>query len=263
MTPLDHAHAAMQSAPDDQAAALRFYRLLADTPLMLLLNHEPDGTRIDPRVFDLEAGPVLLAFDSAERMAALGDGPLAYAELPGRVIAQQLAGQGVSLGLNFGSDAPSETLLPPDALDWLAEMVDQPPLEQVQAVPESYHTPRDLPEALIDALNFTFAAGPGLARAAYLTGVRYDDGRVGHLLAILDAHPEARDPLAQAVAQAIGFSGLDAAQIDVTFLDGADPAARGIIHAGVLFEFPPAAEAPMVAAATAPGTDPDRPPRLR
>lgn len=263
MTPLDHAHAAMQAEPGDEAAALRFYRLLADTPLMLLLEREPQDTRIDPRVFDLEAGPVLLAFDSADRMAALGDAPLAYAELPGRVIVAQLAGQGVSLGLNFGSQAPSEILLPPEALDWLAEMVATPLPEEVEAVPESFFTPRDLPAALTEALNFTFGSAAGLARAAYLAGVRYDDGRVGHILAILDAHPDAQAPLAQAVAQAIGFTGLDAAEIDVTFLTGTDPAARGILRSGILFEFPPEPLEEPAAAPAAPGSDPDRPPRLR
>jgi len=263
MTPLDHAHAAMQADPADEAAALQFYRLLADTPLMLLLNSEPEGTRIDPRVFDLEAGPVLLAFDTADRMAAISDAPLAYAELPGRVIVQQLAGQGVSLGLNFGSDAPSETLLPPEALDWLAEMVAAPALHEVQAMPESFFIPRDLPAALTEALNFTVGAAPGLARAAYLTGVRYDDGRVGHMLAILDAYPEAREALAHAVAQAVGFSGLEAAEIDVTFLDSTDRGARDIVRSGVMFEFPAEQAEQAAQVPQAPGTDPDRPPILR
>lgn len=263
MTPLDHAHAAMQADPSDESAGLRFYRLLADTPLLLLLNAEPEDSRIDPRVFDLETGPVLLAFDTADRMAALADGPLAYAELPGRVIVQQLAGQGVSLGLNFGSDAASETLLPPEAVEWLAQMVAAPALHEVQAVPESVHAPRNLPSALIEALALTVAAAPGLARAAYLVGVRYGDGRSGHMLAILDAYPDAAEPLAQAVAQAIGFSGLEAAEIDVTFLASADPAARGIIQTGLVFEFPPRPVEAPVAAPAAPGSDPDKPPRLR
>ncbi len=267
MTPLDLAHAAMTADPDDADAALRFYRLLADTPLLLLLEREPEGFRIDPKVFDLEAGPVLLAFDSAERMAAMGQGPSAYAELPGRVIAGQLAGKGVSLGLNFGSDAASETLLPPEALDWLAGMVDIPAPEAIEARPESFFTPRDLPVGLHQALAFTFDAAPGLARAAYLTGVRYDDGRVGHMLAILDAHPAAQDPLARAVTEAMGFSGLDAGEIDVTFIDSADQAARAVVRSGILFEFPPAPEPepqpdhPIPRAA--PGSDPDRPPKLR
>jgi hypothetical protein len=263
MTPLDHAHAEMQADPDDERAALRFYRLLTDTPLLLLLDREPVAENIEPRVFDLETGPVLLAFDSADRMAALADGPLAYAELPGRVIVAQMAGQGVGLGLNFGSDAPSETLLPPEAVEWLAQMVAAPALEEVQAVPQGFFVPRNLPGALMDALTLTVAAAPGLARVAYLVGVRYGDGRVGHMLAILDAYPEARAPLAQAVAQAIGFSGLEAAEIDVTFLDGADPAVRGIAGAGVMFEFPPERVAASAAVPAAPGSDPDKPPRLR
>jgi len=266
ITALDHAHAAMQADPGDQAAALRFYRLLADTPLLLLLEREAEDESIAPRVFDLEAGPVLLAFDTADRMAALADGPLAYAELPGRVIVAQMAGQGVALGLNFGSDAASETLLPPEAVAWLAQMVAAPALEEVQAVPESFFAPRNLPGALLEALTLTVAAAPGLARAAWLVGVRYGGGRAGHMLAILDAYPDAAAPLAQAVAQAIGFSGLEAAEIDVTFLDSADPAVRAIMRVGVVFAFPPKPEAAPVATPTAPaapGSDPDKPPRLR
>ena len=263
MTPLDLAHAAMQADPGDQVAALRFYRLLADSPLLLLLAREAEGGTIDPRVFDLDGGPVLLAFDSAERMAALADGPVAYAELPGRVIVQQMAGRGLALGLNFGSEAASETLLPPEALAWLAGMVAAPAVRPVEAMPESFHAPGVLPEALIEALAGTVAAAPGLARAAFLVGVRYGGGRAGHMLAVLDADPAAAEPLAQAVAQAIGFSGLEAAEIDVTFLDSADPAVRGIVAVGVEFAFPPAPVADAAALPAAPGSDPDRPPKLR
>ena len=263
-TPLDLAHAAMQADPGDAQAGLRFHRLLTDTPLLLLLEREPQDETLAPQVFDLETGPVVLVFDLSDRMAALADGPVAYAELPGRVIVAQLAGQGVALGLNLGSGAASETLLPPEAVDWLAQMVAAPALHQTEAVPESFFAPRNLPTALTEALAVTVAGAPGLARAAHLTGVRYGDGRVGHMFAVLDAHPDARAPLAQAVAQAIGFSGLEAAEIDVTFLDSADPAVRRIVAVGVAFAFPPARNAdPARTADTAPGSDPDRPPRLR
>lgn len=263
MTPLDHAYAAMQADPSDEAAGLRFYRLLADTPLLLLLEREAEDEVLAPRVFELETGPVLLAFDQADRMAALADGPVAYAELPGRVIAAQMAGQGLALGLNFGSDAPSETLLPPEALEWLAQMVAAPVLAEVEAVPESFHAPQGLPDALLEALAVTVGSAPGLARAAWLVGVRYGGGRAGHMLAVLDARLEAAAPLAQAVAQAIGFSGLDAAEIDVTFLDSNDRAVRGIVAVGVEFAFPAAREPEIPEAPKPPGSDPDRPPKLR
>ena len=42
-TALDLAHAAMDAAPEDNAARLRFYHRLADSELFLLLSAEPDG----------------------------------------------------------------------------------------------------------------------------------------------------------------------------------------------------------------------------
>jgi hypothetical protein len=169
-SPLDRAQAARLTAPDDAAAEGAFYRLLADAALFLLLEAEAEGEVLTPRVFDLEAGPVLLAFDSEERLAMLGDAPLPYATLPGRVIAAQMAGQGISLGLNLGTGAVSEMLLPPEALDWLLERLAGTP-QEVAAAPESFHAPR-VPETLIQALRDNLAAQPGLAQAAFLAGVR-------------------------------------------------------------------------------------------
>ena len=40
ITPLDSAHAAMQAAPDDDTARLRFYERLADGELFVLLSQE-------------------------------------------------------------------------------------------------------------------------------------------------------------------------------------------------------------------------------
>ena len=102
---------------------------------------------INPKVFDLEDGPVVLAYDSDDRLAVMGTGPLPYAALPGRIIAQHLAGQGVALGLNFGSGAPSEVMLPPEAMRWLAEMLDSQPV-QLEAQPEAFFAPQGLPAAL-------------------------------------------------------------------------------------------------------------------
>ncbi len=70
MTILDTAFAAMTAAPEDAALRLRFYERLADAELMLLLERPADGDRIAPRTFPLEDGPVVLAFDTEERLAA-------------------------------------------------------------------------------------------------------------------------------------------------------------------------------------------------
>ena len=59
-TALDLAHAAMQAAPDDAAARLRYYERLADGELFMLLAAEVEGDNLVPKVFDLEGGPVVL-----------------------------------------------------------------------------------------------------------------------------------------------------------------------------------------------------------
>ena len=258
MQSLDQAYGEMQAG--DAAAGLRFYRLLADATLFLLLEREAEGARVDPRVFDLPDGPVLLAYDSEERLAALGQGPLPYAALPGRLIAQQMLGQGLSLGLNFGSGAASEVLLPPEALRWLCEMLEAKPLE-VEATPAQFYAPRGMPDALSDALRFTLGGAAGLARAAFLAGVRYSDGRLGHMLAVIDALPAAEEALARALGEALVFSGLDAGELDVTFLASGDAVVAELARVAVVFEVPERAVEAAVERA-APGMD-GKPPRLR
>ncbi|MFC3180119.1 SseB family protein [Cypionkella sinensis] len=258
MRDLDQAYAAMQAG--DEAAGLRFYRLLADATLFLLLEREAEGSRVDPRVFDLAEGPVLLAFDSEDRLAVMGDGPLPYAALPGRLIAQQMLGQGLSLGLNLGTGAASEVLLPPEALRWLCEMLDATPAE-VEAVPSQFFAPQGLPDALSDALTFTLGGAAGLARAALLAGVRYSDGRLGHMLAVIDAVSGAEEALARALGEALVFSGLEAGELDVTFLAAGDAAVAELARVAVVFEVPErVAEAKAERAAPGMG---DQPPRLR
>ncbi|WP_054006149.1 SseB family protein [Cypionkella psychrotolerans] len=263
MQSLDQAYGAMQAG--DASAGLRFYRLLADATLFLLLEREAEGERVDPRVFDLPDGPVLLAYDSEERLAVFGQGPqsgagLPYAALPGRLIAQQMLGQGLSLGLNFGTGAASEVLLPPEALRWLCEMLEAAPVE-VEATPVQFFAPKGLPEALSDALTFTLGGAAGLARAALLSGVRYSDGRLGHMLAVIDAAPGAEEALARALSEALVFSGLEAGELDVTFLSSGDAAVVELARVAIVFEVPELVAQAAVERA-APGMD-GKPPRLR
>ena len=260
----DQAYAAMQAG--DESAGLRFYRLLADATLFLLLEREAEGERVDPRVFDLPDGPVLLAYDSEERLAVFGQGPqtgsgLPYAALPGRLIAQQMLGQGLSLGLNFGTGAASEVLLPPEALRWLCEMLEVAPIE-VEATPAQFFAPKGLPGPLSDALTFTLGGAAGLAQAALLAGVRYSDGRLGHMLAVIDARPGAEEALARALSEALVFSGLEAGELDVAFLASSDVAVAELARVAVVFEVPELVVQAAVERA-APGMDAAKPPRLR
>jgi len=258
ITLLDAAHAAVSANPEDETARLRFYERLADGELFLLLEREATGEVLDPRVFDLESGPVVLVFDREERLAEFSGGIAPYAALPGRVVAAMLKGQGIGLGVNLGV-APSEMLLPPEALDWLADALEGRP-EEAEAMPRRFLAP-SVPEVLLAGLDAKLARAGGLAASAMLCGVIYGDGRRGHVLALLGAAEGAEGPLARAVREALVFSGIEAGELDVVFLSPGDPAAEAMERAGVRFDLalPEVEEAkPM-----APGSDPAKPPRLR
>lgn len=259
---LDEAHAALSADPGNEAALLRFYDRLADGELYLLLEREAAGDTLDPKVFDLESGPVVLVFDREERLAEFTGGIAPWAALPGRVIAGLLRGQGIGLGVNLGV-APSEMLLPPEAMDWLSEALDPAP-EEALGRPARFFAPA-VPADLGRALEDKFASARGLAQAALLTGVEYDDGRRGHLLAFIGAKPEAEAALARAVQEALIFSGLDAAALDVAFFGPDDKALAAIAPGAQHFDLPepeaPVAEERPVPAG--PGMNPEKPPYLR
>lgn len=257
-TPLDTAHAAMEAAPEDAGARLRFYEVLAASELCLLLAREAEGDEIDPAIFEPEGKPCVLAFDREERLAEFAEGPAPYAALSGRALADMLADAGIGLGVNLGV-APSAILLPAEAVDWLAGMLRGAP-EEIAARPEAFLVPKGLPETMLRALDARLASLAGLAEGAWLVAVRYEGGGRGHLLGFVGAAPRSEAALARAVSEVLAFSGLEAAALDVGFFAADDPAVTRMSACGLRFDLPAPAEA---APRAAPGSDPDRPPRLR
>jgi len=260
MTPLDHAHAAMEAAPADDAARLRFYDRLAGSELFLLLEDEADGDRIRPQVFPVEGQNFVLVFDREERLTEFVGAQAPYAALSGRRLAEMLVGQGIGLGLNLGV-APSSILIEAGSVDWLAETLSEAP-EEVEERAQEITAPGGLPEALLSALDARLAAAEGMARMAYLVGTVYAGGRRGHLMAFVDPLPGAEPALARAVAAALTFSGIEAGTLDVGFFRAADPVAARLARVGLRFDLPEAPKSEPVAG-TAPGMNPDAPPRLR
>lgn len=254
MTDLDRAQEAANAATaDGDAARLAFFRLLANTPLFVLLEREAGGEVLEPRIFALEEGQVVLAFDREERLAAMGDGPLPYAELPGRVLARLLAAEGLGLGLNLGSGAASEMLLPVTAMRWLEEML----VPQAEVVIDVFGplTPPDaglvaMVTRILDRAPPTWA---GLARSAQVYG-RGDGG----LVVIAGAEPEAETALATAFSEALRFADLGGLVVDFTFAEG-----RSLPRCGVQVDWPEAPEVPPPKPPFAPGMSRDKPPILR
>lgn len=259
-TPIDRAHAAMEAAPQDDAARLRFYERLADAELFLLLFDEPEGANIRPQVFDTDDGRFILVFDREERLADFAQETVPYVAMSGRTVVEMMAGQGIGLGVNL-SVAPSSILLPAQAIDWLAGTLQQRP-QEVEARPQEIIPPSGLPEAVLTALDSKLAAAGGLAKVVYLVGVRYEGDAQSHMLAFVDPAPGAEGALAQAAGEALTFSGIEAGAIDVAFFDATDPMAATLARVGLRFDLPEAevmAETP----GANPGMDPSKPPKLR
>ena len=258
-TLLDQAWEACEAAPEDSTVRLHYYGRLVDSELVLLLDHEAEGEKISPKVFDLEEGPIVLAFDSEARLTEFTGLPAPYAAMPGRALVEMLAGQGLGLGLNLGV-APSSRLLPPEILIWLAQMIAERPEELTSRV-VGLQAPKGLPEALLIALDQRLARMEGLAQMAYLVGVEYETGTRGHMLAFIDPAPGAEAALARAVQSALSFSGVEAGLLDVTFLAANEPRAADCARVGLRFDLPqPTTRSSLP---KAPGSDPARPPRLR
>ncbi len=253
---LDTSYQAMEAG--GEAEAFAFWRAFADAELFLVLEAEPVGAAIAPRVFDLSSGPLLLVFDSEERLATLSPEPVPYAALPGRVIARQLTGQGLGLGLNLGSGAASETILPPASVDWLAAMLDQAAPEEKSARITRMGAP-GLTRGLAGALAGLLPPGSLAALAA----VEYEGGARGHALAVAGLEPAREEGFARAVTEVLAFSGLDAAAVDLIFVAPDAPLLRRMAEAGQGFAGPEAPPRSPVAPGAAPGMDRDKPPKLR
>ena len=257
-TPLDTSFTRMQAGGDPER--LQYYAALADTQLYLLLEREAGGSDIEPRLLEVDGQNAVAAFDSPDRLAAFAQDTASYAVLPGRILAQLLAPQGLVLAINLG--AASEVILPTHALGWLTDTLDSPDPESFKARIVAILPLADMPDILLEALGARLVASGGLAHEALLAAVEYEGGQTGHVLALIGAEARAETALARAVAEALAFSGLDTGYLDVVFLPPEAPIIERMRKHGRRFEIP-APQAPDIAPLSPPGSDPAKPPRLR
>ncbi|MEH6835413.1 MULTISPECIES: SseB family protein [Falsihalocynthiibacter] len=259
-TPLDVAYAAMLSTPESDTARLPYFERLADSELFLLLEREADADKISPELFETEEGRFVLAFDREERLVDFTGHAAPYVALSGRIIAHMVVEQGIGLGVNLGVEG-GENLLDSEALGWLLQTLDHKP-EEVEDVPQELNPPKGLPDVLLGALDRKLPSAVGLATSAHLAAVTYKSGRRGHLLAFLDAKLGAEEALANAVSEALTFSGIEAGELDVVFVGRDDELTAPLLRVALSFDLPQPERAEAVEIA-APGSDPSKPPILR
>jgi hypothetical protein len=262
MTPLDLAHADITARPLDDAARLRFYGLLADAELIVLVSGESGEAALTPRQFDLEDGPVILVFDTEDRLTDFTGEVAPYLAMPGRLVMGQLAGQGVGLGLNLGV-APSAILLPPQVVDWLAETVSSAADYVVAARPVQFHPPVDFPLTTLAALDRSFDRIAGMADYALLSLAENGQCQTRPLLAVIGADPARHDVLARMISETVAFSGQPDWMPDVVFLGDADTLVASMVDVAHRFDMPTKNPTAPNSAPAAPGMDPARPPILR
>jgi hypothetical protein len=251
-TPIDAAHAALAAAGEDAGLRMAFYGQVLAAEFHVVLEAEPEGDAVRPLVLETGEARLVLAFDLPERMAAFLDAPRDYIALAGRSLVAMLAGQGLGIALN-PDVAPSASVIPPEAVNWLAGTVAGTELRRARVT--AFRRPAGVPAALVTAIEARIGAYGERVEAAYLAAAEHEDGGEGLVLA-LEGVPEAAEArVAAAIDEAVRFSGLEGVRLDVHFPRPATLAR--IARIALAFRPGPGAAAP----APDPASDP--PPRLR
>ena len=222
MTALDDlATVSFHDAPS--ALRARMLSRLADTELFVALTRDPEGDEIELRTFPLDETPVALACDAEDRLAGFMGGPVAYAALPGRVLADLLRRQGTGLLVNPGH--PSEMLLDAGLLDWLAGALSSAPTADEARLRLTAPAPVTV-KALVQPLSERLADMRGLIAGAALVGVGGEaDGPASHLLLIAGAPDDRQPAIAKALSETLAFLPEQAGGVDISFTDQDFPAA--------------------------------------
>ena len=260
-TLLDRAFVVMEAGGEAERRA--FFRAFTGCELFLMLSAQAEGDQITPEIFDVDGTGFVLVFDREDRLAAFATREVPYVGLSGRALVGMLAGSALGVAVN-PDVAPSATLVDADTVTWLAGLVEDAP-EEHDARIAGIAPPAGLPEALLTTLDAHLAGAAGLAASAYLVGITFETGARGHMLGFVDAVPGAEPSLAALMREALVFSGLEAATLEVGFFRAGDAMAARLLRQGLRFDLPAPAISPALVRASrpAPGSDPDRPPKLK
>ncbi|MBU2956472.1 SseB family protein [Paracoccus sp. 1_MG-2023] len=220
MTALDDlATTSFHDAPSPLRA--RMLSRLADTELFVALTGDPEGDDIELRTFPLEGARVALACDAEDRLAGFMGGPVAYAALPGRVLADLLRKDDTGLLVNPGH--PSEMLLDAGLLEWLSGALSSAPEADEARLRLTAPAPVVV-KALVQPLSERLADMRGLIAGAALLGVGGEmDGPASHLLLIAGAPEDRQAAIAKSLAETLAFLPEQPGGVDISFSDMALP----------------------------------------
>ena len=259
-THLDAAFSKMAGDPSSQQFRLNYFERFLECELFLLLKDEADGDQISPVTWEADGQKFLLAFDTEERLSSYASDIAPYTAMTGRTLVPLVAGN-QNLGVVVNLDvADSSNLLPHDTILWLKEIVSKAP-DAVHRRVVQLNAPKGLSEVFVTSLEEKLPTMAGLADRAYIASAQYDDGSGGHIIGFVGTVEGAEPALANAVSEMLIFSGLKQSAVDVGFLSEAQDMTESFRKVGLEIKLP-RIEQP-ISTSCAPGTNPDKPPKLR
>lgn len=204
----------------DAPQRARMLSRLADTELSVALIREPLHDQVELKLFDLDGTHMALACDSEDRLADFFGHAVAYAAMPGRVLASLLKADGAGLLVNPGH--ASEMMLDASMLDWLTGALESTPQQdeaRMRLITPDPAVVAELAPALADRL----ADMRGLIAGAALVGVAGEAGPSSHLLLVSGAPDDRQPAIAKALSEALAFLPPQPGGVDISFAEAVAP----------------------------------------
>ena len=250
MTPLDEL-CQIPFHEADAPARARILSRLADTELFAALLSEPVSDIAELRIYDLPEGRFALACDREHRLADFIGRPVAHLGLPGRVLAETLAGEGQGLLVNPGH--ASQLMLDAATLSWLVGALQARPSLTPDEPAQRLAAPTAAAVSLLaEPLAQRLGDMQGLAQGLALVSAEWADGRRNHAVILAGVDAKHQPAIAKALAELLAFLPELPGGVDIGFAGGALPAGALVIE-------PPARPEPVQPVRR----DPKAPPRLR
>lgn len=254
-TRLDVVYQRMQSSPESETAGLRFYEAFCDANLCVLINADTSM-----QVFETSQGKIVLAFDTDERVAEFISEATEFIKIAGRDLVMQLLASETGIGLNLNV-APTSQILSPDILTWLSEFLAESSsfsIDQVVAISP--------PDQWLDdhktAISTQLEKYAGMIASAYFCSVTYSDNTVADAVFIVDCDPTTEAVLFTALVESQKFLDKNTAEIAIKFISPDNQEFPEICRVGEEIVISKLTVI-HTSAPTAPGMDPDKPPKLR
>ncbi len=233
-----------------------YFQVFLETLLRVLLE-ESDAKDPDMEVFAISDGKFVLAFDTDENFSAFVDRPRLCSRITGRDLLKALAGKNIGVIVNANA-IEGAAFLTPEQVSWALEMSDQS--LEIHVSTNSSVARANPSDEVLDIIQRNFNELGGFVDAAYLCNIQDDQGNEALTLALVNCAAEAQLTALLTASDMSRFNPKTA--VAIALVEAGSEIEQKLQQIGVRIEFKVKPQ-PVSLTATAPGMDPDRPPKLR